>query len=142
MTIDRVVVDSNVLISASLVSGSTPARLLDGLQQSRAIMLFSDPTMDELRSRILRTKFDRWVDRGLRERFLAELDAVAELVGIAGAPIGCRDRDDDKFLETALVGEADLIISGDQDLLIMHPWQQIPILSPSQAIDWLEDRHS
>jgi predicted nucleic acid-binding protein len=44
---------------------------------------------------------------------------------------GCRDPKDDKFLEIALNGHADLIISGDKDLLDLNPFRGIPILSPA-----------
>lgn len=53
---------------------------------------------------------------------------------------GCRNRDDDKFLETALSGAADLLVTGDGDLLALNPWQGIPILKPSQAIQRLVER--
>lgn len=140
MSVERLVVDSNVLISAALTSHGAPARFLDTLFESRSILLFSEATMEELASRLMRSKFDAYVDRSTRARFLAELDAVTEFVGITGAPMGCRDRDDDKFLETALTGAADLLATGDGDLLALHPWQGIPILRPAQAIDWLAER--
>ncbi len=139
--VSRLVVDSNVLISATLSSHSAPARLLDALFASRSVLVFSEATMQELTSRLMRSKFDTYVDRAMRARFLAELNAVAEFVGITGASMGCRDRDDDKFLETALTGSADLLTTGDGDLLALHPWQGIPILRPAQAIDWLAERN-
>jgi uncharacterized protein len=140
MTVDRLVVDSNVLISAILSPRGAPAHLLDELHGIRAVLLFSEPTMAELRDRLMREKFDAYVGRESRLRFLAELDAVAEFVGIAGATMGCRDRDDDKFLETALMGNADLLVSGDHDLLDLHPWQRIPILNPAQALELMSAR--
>lgn len=137
MIVDRLVVDTNVLISAALSSGGAPALLLDHLTRARAVLVFSDPTMTELATRLMRAKFDRYVDRDSRLRFLADIDAVAEFVGITGAPMGCRDRSDDPFLETALTGESGLIVSGDQDLLSLHPWHGIRILSPAQASEVL-----
>jgi len=133
MKADRLVVDTNVLISAVLSSVGTPAKLLDELQKARTVLVFSEPTMVELASRLLLPKFDRYVDRGTSIRFLAEIDAVAEFVGITGAPMGSRDRADDPFLETALTADCQVIISGDQDLLILDPWRDIRILSPAQA---------
>jgi len=47
----------------------------------------------------------------------------------------CRDPDDDKFLELAVEEEADLIISGDSDLLVLHPFEGIPILPPADFLD-------
>jgi predicted nucleic acid-binding protein len=49
--------------------------------------------------------------------------------------MGCRDASDDKFLETALVGHADAVLSGDADLLEMHPFENVPVLAPA---DWLD----
>lgn len=138
MKVDRLVVDTNVLISAALSSGSAPALLFDHLKRARAVLVFSDPTMTELASRLMRAKFDRYIDRDNRLRFLAEINAVAEFVGITGTPMGCRDRSDDPFLETALTGDCELIVSGDQDLLSLHPWRGIRILNPAQASEVLD----
>jgi len=101
------------------------------------VLVLSEHTMAELATRLMRAKFDRYVKRDTRLRFLAEIDAVAEFVGVSGAPMGCRDRSDDPFLETALAGECGLIVSGDQDLLSLHPWQGIQILSPAQVLEAL-----
>jgi putative PIN family toxin of toxin-antitoxin system len=46
----------------------------------------------------------------------------------------CRDHKDDKFLELALDGQADLLVTGDEDLLALHPWRGIPILSPADYL--------
>ncbi len=48
--------------------------------------------------------------------------------------MGCRDPEDDKFLETAVNGNADCLITGDKDLLAMHPFQGIPVLLPTQDL--------
>ena len=137
MKVDRLVVDTNVLISALLSPGGAPALLLDHLQRTRAVLVFSRPTMAELATRLMRSKFDRYVDRDTRLRFLAEVDAVAELVGVSGAPMGSRDRSDDLFLETALTADCRLLVSGDQDLLVLHPWRDIQILTPTQVLELL-----
>jgi len=46
----------------------------------------------------------------------------------------CRDPDDDKLLEIAVVGRADYLVTGDQDLLILDPFQGIPILTPAEFL--------
>ena len=88
------------------------------------------------RSRFHRPKFDRYVGREVRAVYLAQLEAVSEWVSIAGAKLGCRDRDDDKLLETALMGEADCLVTGDRDLLEMSPFNDIPILTPAGFLDF------
>ena len=50
--------------------------------------------------------------------------------------LGCRDPDDDKLLETALMGESDCLVTGDRDLLEMPPFNDIPILTPAGFFDF------
>lgn len=139
MRIDRVVVDTNVLISAVLTAKGSPAILLDELRIQRVTFLFSDETFKELESRLLRPKFDRYVSSEMRLRFLAQLDAISEFVAISARPMGCGDPDDDKFLETALLGDSDILVSGDSDLLEMNPYQHIEICSPAAALGRLRE---
>jgi len=77
----------------------------------------------------MRSKFDRYVSTEDREAYINYAILSADLVIIDNLIQGCRDRDDDKFLETALKGEAQFIISGDQDLLTMHPFEGIEIVT-------------
>ena len=98
------------------------------------MLLFSDETFRELRSRLHRPKFDRYISQTIRAVYLAQLMEVSEWVSITNAKLGCRDPDDDKFLETALIGDADCIITGDRDLLVMSPFHGISILSPSDFL--------
>jgi uncharacterized protein len=140
MKSSRVVVDSNVLISAVLQTTDTPAGVLHTLQDRAAILLMSDETEGELHRRLMHAKFDRYVSAQLRRRFLSQLDALSERISIANRPMGCRDRDDDKFLELAVLGDADCIITGDEDLLVMHPFKGIPILRPAAALKKLAAR--
>ena len=134
MTTERVVVDTNVLISAALLPSGPPRAAVDALRKTDGILLFSDETFDELRTRILLPKFDRYVRPDARAVFLAQLEAVSAWVSIVGATLGCRDPHDDKFLETALQGQADSLVTGDEDLLVLSPFQGIPIMTPG---DWL-----
>ncbi|MCY4377747.1 MAG: putative toxin-antitoxin system toxin component, PIN family [Spirochaetaceae bacterium] len=56
-------------------------------------------------------------------------------MGIAGARLGCRDPDDDKVLEVALMGAADCIVTGDQDLLELASFRGLPILAPANFLE-------
>ena len=131
MTVRRVVVDTNVLISGVLRPQGSPQAVIDIVLAEMVAPLFSNVTFEELRSRLLRPKFDRYVGQTSREFYLERLSAVAEWVAISGARLGCRDPDDDKFLETALEGGADCLITGDGDLLEMSPFRDMPILTPA-----------
>ena len=85
----------------------------------------------------MKAKFDPYASRTLRAAFLARLPAVSEWVWITGTRMGCRDPDDDKFLETAFLGEVNALVSGDQDLLQMAGSTEVPILSPADFLERL-----
>lgn len=135
MKVRRVVVDTNVLISAALHSKGLPRTVVGTLRALGVRLLFCEETLEELTTRLRRQKFVRYLDEGEREAYLGEIEAVAEWVVISGAPQGCRDPDDDKFLETALAGGADCLITGDRDLLEMSPFTGIPILAPAAFLE-------
>ena len=123
----KCVVDTNVLISAAL-SKDAPFRILEHLIKNNAL-IFSKDTISELSSRITQSKFDKYVSAEDRETYINNLILSADLVIIDNLIQGCRDRDDDKFLETAVKGDARFIISGDQDLLTMHRFEGIDIVT-------------
>ena len=127
---DRLVVDTNVLISAALRDGTPPRQVLDGVQAAGGVLLFSDETFSEVHSRFLKPKFDRYVTVESRVAFLGHLVTVSEWVSISQAKLGCRDPDDDMLLETALLGDATCVVTGDQDLLAMDPFRDVPFLDP------------
>jgi len=127
------VVDTNVLISAALSARGAPARLVQ-LVLERGTMVFSQPTFDELKTRLYRPKFDRYISLELREAVLHDLSAAARWVAIGEPARYCRDRSDDMFIETALAARAGLVVSGDQDLLQAPPIQGLRILNPQQAL--------
>lgn len=129
----RVVVDTNVFVSAVILPNSLPRRAVDQALD-RGVVLFSEPTMDELKEVLTRPQFNRYLDREERALFLAQLGAVAEFVSIIQIVRECRDANDDKFLEVALNGRADVIITGDADLLRMNPWRGITIVLPREYL--------
>lgn len=133
MTAERLVFDCNVLISAALVETGTAARTLDAAYAEHKLLL-SEPTFDELVTRLARPKFLRYLGDASRIIFLESLSAAAEWIEIASEPQGCRDADDDKYLETAVRGSADAIVTGHLDLLVLHPFDGISILTPAS---WL-----
>ncbi|MCY4060492.1 MAG: putative toxin-antitoxin system toxin component, PIN family [Gammaproteobacteria bacterium] len=140
MRAERLVVDTNVLISAALRPQGQPRRVLEAVHATNGALLFCDETFYELRSRLGRSKFDAYVSRNRRAVFLAQLTMVAEWVSIAGSKLGCRDPDDDKLLETALAGDADCLVTGDRDLLEMHPFRGIPVLTAAAFLASMEEQ--
>ncbi|RFO98041.1 putative toxin-antitoxin system toxin component, PIN family [Rhodoferax lacus] len=138
MTSHRLVIDTNVLISAVLSSQGAPARLVSlALQQHT--LVFSQPTFDELRTRLYRPKFDRYISLENRQQVLHDFNAIAHWVEIPEPEHYCRDRDDDTFVETARAAGAELLISGDKDLLeaISLP-EGLHIVTAAQALELLK----
>lgn len=140
MKVDRVVVDSNVLISALLSPGGAPRRLLETLAAKNAVVLFSDATFAELTTRLAKPKFDRYRTREQMEAFLDWLTELGEWVSPALEVEASRDPDDDKFLALAISAEADCLVTGDDDLLVLNPFEGIAILSPADFLCLVEDR--
>lgn len=130
----RIVVDTNALISRLLLPHSVP-----GLAVSRAVdsgqLLVSEATMNELADVLSRPKFDRYLSIEERQHFLVLLGRVAEMVLILRSIRICRDRRDDKFLEVAINGSADLIVTGDADLLVLHPLDSVSIVTPEAYLE-------
>jgi putative PIN family toxin of toxin-antitoxin system len=129
----RLVVDTNVFASAIIFPRSVPRQVVDHAFD-HGVVIFSEATMSELAEVLSRSKFDSFVSRAERELFLAQIESAAEFVPIIQLVRACRDPKDDKFLEVALNGRADVIITGDADLLGMHPWRKITILSPADCL--------
>ncbi len=90
--------------------------------------------MAGLAETLVRPKFDSYVSRPDRQKFF-ELDArVSEWVPITTTIRLCRDPKDDKFLELAIDGKADWIITSDKDLLALSPFQSTSIMTPSASL--------
>jgi putative PIN family toxin of toxin-antitoxin system len=133
-TRERVVVDTNALISRLLVPGSVPGRAVRKAV-NEAQLLVSEATMEELAEVLARPKFDPYVTIAERQEFLRVLGRIAEMVPIVYTVYACRDPRDDKFLDLAINGEADLIVTGDQDLLVLQTFRDIPVITPAQYLE-------
>ena len=136
MTSLKRVIDTNILISAALSSQGAPAKLVQSaLAQHR--LVFSQATFDELRTRIYRPKFDRYISLEDRERLLRDFSACAIWVESGEPGQYCHDRDDDHFIEAALKAQVHCLISGDKDLLEAPEVLGLRIVSVHQALDLL-----
>ena len=131
---ERVVFDTNVLISGLFSTTSTPARAL-GQAINNGQLVASAATLRELMTKLLSPKFDRYLPRERRDALLLRLAPLIEIVEVLQLVRASRDPDDDKFLEAAVNGRADVIVSGDQDLLKLNPFRGIAILTPTVYVD-------
>ena len=130
------VLDTNTLVSRRLCPGGVAAQAVDHAL-ARGVLLVSQETLDELVQVLTRAKFDPYISRDDRRRFLELLGGVARVVPVVRRIRACRDPKDDKFLDVALSGDAAAIITGDQDLPVLDPFHGIRIVSPSVFLTWV-----
>lgn len=129
----RIVADTNCLISRLLLPKSVPGEAVRHAVEYGSLLV-SEATMNELADVLSRPKFDRYITLEDRQQFLRLLGRLAEFVAAVYTVRECRDPKDNKFLEVALSGKADVILTGDADLLTLNPWREIAILSPAQYL--------
>ena len=125
----RYVFDFNTLISAYLFPDSVPGRALAIVLNQHALLM-SIEIASELTQVLRREKFDRYVSRRRREELLAGTIRGSDFIETHTSITTCRDPNDNKFLELAIDGNASAVVSGDADLLILHPYRGITILTP------------
>ncbi len=133
----RIVVDTNVLLSAALLPRSTSARaFLHALEHFQLVQ--SADTLAELVDVILRPKFVRYLDEERRSQFMFVMAQVSHLLDVQTREIECIDQKDNKFLELAIDANARVIVSGDTHLLDLHPFRGIAIVAPADflAQEW------
>ncbi|MFN9360518.1 MAG: putative toxin-antitoxin system toxin component, PIN family, partial [Pseudanabaena sp.] len=120
--------DNNILVSALLVKNSAPFQVISKIEE-RDVILYSEETLLELNQVLSRKKFIKYFAIEEKQAFIFKLLEKAELVEIEESINICRDPKDDKFLELAVSGKADFIITGDQDLLVLNPFRNIEIIT-------------
>lgn len=136
--IRRVILDTSTLVCAALRERSIPHQaLLKAL--SSCHVCAGVETLAELEQVLDREKFDRYLDLESRRAFVALMRRNAQLFVLQNAYIvdaqpPCRDPGDAKFLALALAAETDALVSGDEDLLVLHPWRGIAILRPAEFL--------
>ncbi|MDR3568686.1 MAG: putative toxin-antitoxin system toxin component, PIN family [Syntrophobacteraceae bacterium] len=128
----RVVVDTNVFISAALKDNSLPA-LAVYIVERRGILLKSTATEQQLFDVLARPYFAPLVSPATYN-WIKKILAAAENVIVMDRIAVCRDPTDDKFLELAVNGHADYIVTGDTDLLVLNPFRDILIVPPATFV--------
>jgi putative PIN family toxin of toxin-antitoxin system len=119
-----------------LLKNSKPRRALDLARGSGKILL-SFAVLAELYDVLSRKQFRRYINEEDIRRFLAALTREAQWVDINVRIVACRDPKDDKFLELAECGRAEYIVTGDADLIVLHPFRGIQILTPRTFLEVL-----
>lgn len=132
----RAVADTNVVVSAFLWGG-VPKQLLGAARSQRLDLYTSAALVAELEEILARAKFEQRLDRAGSsvKQILSDYLILARLVRVGEAPaIVHADPDDDQVLACATAARAELIVSGDRHLLELSEYQDIPIVTPAEAL--------
>lgn len=137
----RAVIDTNILVSAVIRPHGSVGPVLLRLRQGDYTLLYAWASLEELIDVLNRPR--------IRDKYHLTDQDIQTVVGLllvrgeevtpAETVTACRDPKDDKFLEIALAGEADVIVTGDQDLLALHPFAGIPVVPPSAFLRMLDE---
>ena len=130
----QVVIDTNVWLSG-VIFGGKPEQVLRRFVDGSLIVVTSEEMLSELRRKVLQ-KFPHYAP------YLGALEASirekALLVQLGSQPVRVsRDPDDNIVIETALLGRAHYVISGDKDLLVVNVYNDISIVTPAEFLDEL-----
>lgn len=134
----RIVLDANQFVSALLKPESNPGQVLEMVKRREADLLISRPIIAEI-SRVL--SYPKLVkihgmDHNTQNRFLRGLIIVGHMVNPeVTVNIVTDDPSDNKYIECAVAGNADALITGDKHLLVLQAYENIPIITPAQ---WLQ----
>jgi putative PIN family toxin of toxin-antitoxin system len=137
----RAVLDTNVSLRGFFRATSAPGRVIAALVDNRLTLVSSEPLLAELQDVLsrpkVRSKYGATQEDA--DEFIALLRDQADMVSITGASQGCRDPKDDAFIETALAGRADVIVSEDRDLLDMTASGQLVGVRVLTALQFLRE---
>jgi putative PIN family toxin of toxin-antitoxin system len=128
------VFDTNSLISAALIPPSVNRLALKKADEN-GHLVFSKETLTELNEVLIRSKFDKYISLSERLEYMERLESKGKIIKTSSNFTECRDAKDNKFLNLAYDSKAFCIITGDNDLLVLNPFQNIPIVSPSHFLN-------
>lgn len=129
----KVVVDTNIFVSAFL--GSKNAKLIvRDIFTGQYSLIMSHEQLQEIKTVLQRPKFSKFIHPHELDEFIGLLSLKTLVPSNYGRINDCRDEKDNMILEAAVYGNADFIITGDEDLLVLNPYRWIKILSPISFI--------
>jgi putative PIN family toxin of toxin-antitoxin system len=131
--VERFVLDSNIVVSAMMFPNSIPGQAFKKAFREGEVVV-SRESMDGLSRTVLHPKFDRYVPLPLRQLFLQEFDLSTLSIQLTSVVNECRDPNDDHLLALGVDAKAKVFITGDRDLLTMHPFRGISLLSAAEFL--------
>lgn len=137
----RIVLDTNVLVSALISGDGPPGRVLATIKQEGLTLITSAAQLDELRNVLGRERLRPWIRPAEAQDLIRNLEAVGEVVTDLPDVSVSPDPDDNPILATAIAGKADLIVSGDKKhMLALGDIRGIPIVTAAVAAGRLHRR--
>ena len=132
----RIVLDTNVLVSALISRDGPPGLLLAAIRRERLTLVTSEAQLDELRTVLSRERLRPYIRPGEAEDLVRNLEAIGEVAADLPEVSASPDPDDNRILATAIAGRADLIVSGDKKhMLALGRFDDIPIITAAAASD-------
>jgi putative PIN family toxin of toxin-antitoxin system len=128
------VIDTNIVISVAVFSSLNPALCLKRMAFTGSFA-FSEPVLQEYAETLSNSKFDKYLSLEKRLYFLEKLIAEGTLIEVTEHIQACRDPKDDKYLALAVACNAFCILTGDKDLLVLHPFRNVPIWTPNDFLN-------
>lgn len=129
-------IDASTVVSAALNPSGLPRRAIATARPVGTIAL-SEAVCAELAEALARPKFARALTGDRRREILELLSAAALWVEPREKIQDCRDSKDNRYLELALAAGATVIVSGDEDMLVLNPWRGIQVLRPARFLQKL-----
>ena len=134
----RIVLDTNVFVSALIAAEGPPGRLLAAVKRGDCTLVTSTYQIQELRKVLGRDRLKPYLRSTEADDLLHGLEAVGVVVADLPEMDLSPDPKDNPILATGLSGQADLIVSGDKkDMLALRHVEGIPIVAPREAVAWL-----
>jgi putative PIN family toxin of toxin-antitoxin system len=130
----RVVIDTNVFVSFLIDNASVPGRAVNEAVERHKLLLSAE-TLRELLRVLARPRLQRYIDPRMAADAVGLVARLAEMVRPTSRIDVCRDSDDNRVLELAVDGRADVIVSGDNDLLSLRAYRDVRIVTPRQFLD-------
>ena len=131
---ERLIFDTNVLVSALLSPQSVPRRAFD-MASRQGTLLASEATLLELARTLHKPKLSPYITPVEREAFLHAYADQVEMVSPTETVSICRDPRDNMFLELVIAGSATWLITGDNDLLTLGSFQTASIAAPTAYLE-------
>lgn len=127
----KVVNDTNIWLSALYFSGK-PAKIVNLIEDQKIVSITSDFILEEVKEKLV-SDFNTplYAANGT----VSYISTISQIVPLRGKDFNLRDPDDNKILETAVVGNCNYLITGDKDLLTLGAYNRVQIVAPAEFLD-------